>query len=83
MYICSITEYKQDEKSCVYRLEMLELGDNGFNHNHELKFDFYISDNNKLDWEKEQVRHYFEYDKEKPNIVCNNMDVLKILYQNE
>ena len=77
-YICSI---KKVPNTTNYVLEMYEMTKDGINHCHELKFTFNVYDN--LSWEKEQIRHYFEYDHETPKVLCNNSKMLKHIFHGD
>ena len=59
-----------------------EYVDNVLNQSHMLKFDFMYSwiDNGNVEWEKQQIKHYFEYEKNVFEIITNDDDLWKKLY---
>ena len=59
-----------------------EYNNNILNTEHILKIDFMYSwiRNGNIEWEKNQILHYFEYEKELYEIVVNDKDLWEILY---
>lgn len=73
LFIASITRIDDGK----YQLTVIEMDKNGFNRSHELEFCFCLNDN--MNWEKEQVRHYLEYEKGQINVLTNNEQIWLLL----